>query len=767
MAYRQITAIPPQFEDANGNPLVNGTLEFYLWNTTTPVTLYSDSAGTALGTSCTLNSLGMPQTSGGTACQLFGDDALAGGYKLVIKNAAGSVIPPTIGPVFTISSPNVYELDSMSSLVSGSIPTGVSTVTVKSFHGGWDSTVDGPKGESKWHHDGTTGGTQTTDSTSAIQTAMASGRIVDSDGRGWVMTSVPNYYASSFGATSLSNNSDAVNALLTLCAARKAKAIIDVHSTLTNITVPTYADIEVRADLTHSSTSTHCFNIANADFIKIDFGKDQGFSITRSGNKNIVKISGASDYSNKKIGIGNMKISGGSSAAIDFYAVDDLTIKNIEAFDFDGQAVKNTSNLLTNPYYSRKIKISKVTAYNLTGSTSCTAIAINSPKYVYDVYVSQCDINGTDHNGIEVWAVNVWCWGNTVNDAAISISFGACRYLHCWNNKANVSTPATTGYGGIGIEVGGCTFFNVHHNQIRGHRVGINTTETSAYGLDEWYSTTDLLSVAGTLDPSDTNQLMILTRDSASGLNLAGSYVGILDHNIIMDSLNAAVYARMDTYTTNSVKISGNIINRVGRYDTPTENRGALYLSGGVFDVHNNTIEDTLKEAIYNIGSRVVLGPNTIKKCDASQPVYASGAQASFNMLTRLNLSGCTIAGPVAGTTPTQGTWFVGDTLYSHTPAAGGSLGIVCTDGGTFSTTFNSYTATTISGSGDVVVSNTNHFTIGSKFTIAGVTGTKTITDINYSTNTLTVDVACDASVSGAAVTNATATFKALPSIAA
>jgi hypothetical protein len=44
----------------------NGTLEFYVTGTSTPATVYSDSAGTSLGTTVNLNASGRPETSGGT-----------------------------------------------------------------------------------------------------------------------------------------------------------------------------------------------------------------------------------------------------------------------------------------------------------------------------------------------------------------------------------------------------------------------------------------------------------------------------------------------------------------------------------------------------------------------------------------------------------------------------------------------------------------------------------------------------------------------------
>ena len=84
-----------QYFDANGDPLENGTIEFFIWNTSTPTAIYSDSTGTSAGTSVTLNSIGAP-ANGGTSIALFFDTNVI--YKIVRKDAAGSAIAPTIGP---------------------------------------------------------------------------------------------------------------------------------------------------------------------------------------------------------------------------------------------------------------------------------------------------------------------------------------------------------------------------------------------------------------------------------------------------------------------------------------------------------------------------------------------------------------------------------------------------------------------------------------------------------------------------------------------
>jgi hypothetical protein len=95
MAYLLGEPTVQQYFDVNGDPLVNGTVEFYVTGTSTPATIYSDSAGTAIGTSVTLNTLGAPENSG-TAVALFFDTGVI--YKIIRKDASGTPIPPTIDP---------------------------------------------------------------------------------------------------------------------------------------------------------------------------------------------------------------------------------------------------------------------------------------------------------------------------------------------------------------------------------------------------------------------------------------------------------------------------------------------------------------------------------------------------------------------------------------------------------------------------------------------------------------------------------------------
>jgi hypothetical protein len=96
MAYVLGEPTVQQYFDSNGDPLASGSIEFYLAGTSTPTAIYSDSTGTSLGTSVTLNSTGSPESSGGTPVALFFDTTI--NYKIVLKNSAGTAISPTIDP---------------------------------------------------------------------------------------------------------------------------------------------------------------------------------------------------------------------------------------------------------------------------------------------------------------------------------------------------------------------------------------------------------------------------------------------------------------------------------------------------------------------------------------------------------------------------------------------------------------------------------------------------------------------------------------------
>lgn len=86
----------PQIMAVSG-PGVGYTISSYIWDTSTPTPMYTDSAGGGSATSFTLSVLGQPQTTGGAAVDIFLDQSIT--YKFIVRDAAGGQVGPTIGPV--------------------------------------------------------------------------------------------------------------------------------------------------------------------------------------------------------------------------------------------------------------------------------------------------------------------------------------------------------------------------------------------------------------------------------------------------------------------------------------------------------------------------------------------------------------------------------------------------------------------------------------------------------------------------------------------
>ena len=117
MGFRLGTPLVQQVFDSNGDPLENGTLEFYITGTTTPTSVYSDNIGTAIGTSVTLDNEGRPANSG-TAVPLFFDDTVT--YKIILKDSAGTEIDPTIDP-YSVSGAVEASITALKGLAAASV----------------------------------------------------------------------------------------------------------------------------------------------------------------------------------------------------------------------------------------------------------------------------------------------------------------------------------------------------------------------------------------------------------------------------------------------------------------------------------------------------------------------------------------------------------------------------------------------------------------------------------------------------------------------
>lgn len=143
--YVPISNTPLQLVDASG-PLSGATLSFFVSGTSTPTNLFSDNAGTSIGTSITTNSEGYPE-SGGNVITLFRDTAID--YKIELDD--GSVVWTSDG----LNS----ELDVLASTANGE---GASLVGVEDSAGNFtgttveavlaeiQATIDGLKTSGSW-----------------------------------------------------------------------------------------------------------------------------------------------------------------------------------------------------------------------------------------------------------------------------------------------------------------------------------------------------------------------------------------------------------------------------------------------------------------------------------------------------------------------------------------------------------------------------------------------------------------------------------------
>jgi hypothetical protein len=158
---------------ATGLPLVGGSVSAYITGTTTPLAMYTSSAGAGSATSFTLNSLGMPQSAGGTAVDIYLDDASV--YKFIIRDSAGVAVGPTIDPVYPGGGTGTSaEFTSLEALRASSTSTDYATILA--------ANEGGSTGRMELYNNGTTG-TPTTNGNRF--SALAAGTFFNAAGIGY------------------------------------------------------------------------------------------------------------------------------------------------------------------------------------------------------------------------------------------------------------------------------------------------------------------------------------------------------------------------------------------------------------------------------------------------------------------------------------------------------------------------------------------------------------------------------------------------------
>jgi len=126
-AYAKFENWPGNLNNANGDPYASGTLTFVVAGTSTPAAVYSDDAGTALSNGVTvgvvnLNIRGVPKTSGGTNCEIYGNTSVV--YDMTLKDSTGAVVSQydSLRPISAPEEPLLADTGSANSYVINPTP---------------------------------------------------------------------------------------------------------------------------------------------------------------------------------------------------------------------------------------------------------------------------------------------------------------------------------------------------------------------------------------------------------------------------------------------------------------------------------------------------------------------------------------------------------------------------------------------------------------------------------------------------------------------
>jgi hypothetical protein len=118
-----VAQVPPgrvQFFDSNGNPLVGGTVAFYIPTTLTPKTTWQDSGGvTSNANPLTLDALG--------SAVIWGD----GSYRQIVKDASGNVVWDAVTSSVNTTVGNVY--NTVAAFEAALIPSSLTAVQVLGY----------------------------------------------------------------------------------------------------------------------------------------------------------------------------------------------------------------------------------------------------------------------------------------------------------------------------------------------------------------------------------------------------------------------------------------------------------------------------------------------------------------------------------------------------------------------------------------------------------------------------------------------------------
>jgi hypothetical protein len=334
-------------------------------------------------------------------------------------------------------------------------------------------------------------------------------------------------------------------------------------------------------------------------------------------------------------------------------------------------------------------------------------------------------------------------------DAGIRCDTLACSIIGNQVVRSLDRFPTTllsgTSFGISGLTTGGLDAWRnaiIRNNYVRGFNVGIS----ASFGTRQ--------PKLGTTVDIKGNRIAVTTQ----GINLNTSSSGYhIEDNSITETTSIGIYVKNTPYTT----IFHNWIEAVpiGIQIASGSQASDYYVTGGrmgpTVQCDGNTINGaTTPISINETATGDISVRGRCLTCTNNQvdgaPFYRDST-ASFTYTAAPTVSDYRI-------------WHIGDVAPMRTPT-GAAQGWTCTTAGAFGAAIAT-TATTTAASATVTFSGTTAVVPDDYIAIAGVTGTKHVLSINVSANTCVVDVVCDASVSGAAITRPSPVFSNIVGVA-
>lgn len=228
-----------------------------------------------------------------------------------------------------------------------------------------------------------------------------------------------------------------------------------------------------------------------------------------------------------------------------------------------------------------------------------------------------------------------------------------------------------------------------------------------------------------------------------SGNTMVNAHSG----GIVVDQVNGSVTA---TFTAPKAKISSNIIDGYSMASTLGQMaNGILFRPSGfdyILDLTNNqvrgqAVSDTLA-ATQGILVNTINPLSFIEANQSDSNIAIAAGSCAYKGTSKTKLGA-----------PSVGTHYAGSTITDYTA---GNRYTILTDG-TYGT-LTGVTASTTSGSKTITVNDASNIYRGCIISIAGVTGSKRVLEV--SGNNIKLLTACDASVSGAAVSYTAPTLR-------